>query len=115
MNFIHFFFRTSWARVYGTKYSQGSVVIVAMLHGVPVLGIVDKVLIVNGEVVILRYNKLRVLEFVSHLNAYKVVRRNEMAYIKQRNLQDFHPLSLCTGFGRFAQDLFVILRYRVDC
>ena len=101
--------------MYGTKYAQGSVVIVALHHGAPVLGIVDKVLVVNGELVILRYSKLRVLEFVGHLNAHKVARLNEIAYIKQRNLQDFHPLSLCKGFGRFAQDLFVVLRYRVDC
>lgn len=101
--------------MYGTKYARGSVVVISLYHGVPVLGKVEQVLIVNGGVVILRYKKLRVLEFVSHLNAYKVVQLNEMACVKQKNLQDFHPLSLCKGFGPFARDLFVVLRYRVDC
>ena len=72
-------------------------------------------LIINGEVVILRYKGLRVLEFVSHLNAYKIMELDEMVCIKQEELQDFHPLSLCKGFGPFAQNFFVVLRYRVDC
>ena len=101
--------------MFGTKYTRGSVVIIALYHGVPVFGKVDQVFIVNGEMVILRYKILRVLEFVDHLNAYKVVELNEMACIKQKKLQDFHPLSLSKGFGTFARDLFVVLRYRVDC
>lgn len=101
--------------MFGTKYTLGSVIIVALSHRVPVFGKVDQVLIVNGEVVILRYKILRVLEFVNHLNACKVVELNEMARIKQKKLQHFHPLSLCKGFGPFARDLVAILRYRVDC
>ena len=72
-------------------------------------------LIVNGEVVILRYKRLRVLDFVSHLNAYKIIERDEMVCITQDQLQDCHPFSLCKGFGPFAQNIFVVLRYRVDC
>ena len=58
---------------------------------------------------------MRVLEYVSHLNTYKVVELNEIACIKQKELKDFHPLSLYKGIGRFSQDSFVVLRYRVDC
>ena len=101
--------------MYGTKYVRGCVVVVGTCHGVPVLGKVNQVLIIDGEVVILQYKRIRVLEFISHLNAYKVVEMNEMACVKQKNLQDFHPLSLCKGFGRFSHDWFVVLRYRVDC
>ena len=57
------------------------------------MGKVNQVLIVDGEVVILQYKRIRVLEFICHLNAYKVVEMNEMACVKQKNLQDFHPLS----------------------
>lgn len=89
-------------------------VVVGTYHGVPVLGKVNQVLIIDGEVVILQYKRIRVLEFISHLNAYKVVEMNEMACVKQKNLQDFHPLSLCKGFGPFSHDWFVVLRYRVD-
>lgn len=106
--------RTSWVKVYGTKYARGCVVVVALHHGVPIFGKVEQILIV-GEIVILRYKRLRVLEYVSHLNAYKVVELNEIACIKQKELKDFHPLSLYKGIGRFSQDSFVVLRYRVDC
>ena len=101
--------------MYGTKYVRGCVVVVGTCHGVPVLGKVNQVLIIDGEVVILQYKRIRVLEFISHLNAYKVVEMNEMVCVKQKNLQDFHPLSLCKGFGRFSHDWFVVFRYRVDC
>ena len=59
-------------------------VVVGTCHGVPVLGKVNQVLIVDGEVVILQYKRIRVLEFISHLNAYKVVEMNELAYVKQK-------------------------------
>ena len=90
-------------------------VVVGTCHGVPVLGKVNQLLIIDGQMVILQYKQIRVLEFISHLNVYKVVEMNEMACVKQKNLQDFHPLSLCKGFGRFSHDWFVVLRYGVDC
>ena len=90
-------------------------VVVATCHGVPVLGKVDQVLMIDGEVVILQYKRLQVLEFITHLNAYKVLELDEMACVKQKDLKDFHPLSLCKGFGQFAQGCFVVLRYSVYC
>ena len=75
----------------------------------PIFGKVEQVLIV-GEIVILRYKRLRVLEYVSHLNAYKVVAElKKIACIKQNELKDFHPLRLYKGFGRFSQDSFAVL------
>ena len=41
--------------------------------------------------------RLQVLEFITHLNAYKVLELDEMACVKQKDLKDFHPLSLCKG------------------
>ena len=73
-------------KVYGTKYVRGCVLVVAPPHGVPIFGKIEQILIV-GEIVILRYKRLRVLEYVSHLNAYKVVELNEVACIKQKELQ----------------------------
>ena len=67
------------------------------------------------NVVILQYKRLQVLEFITHLNAYKVLELDEMACVKQKDLKDFHPLSLCKGFGQFAQGCFVVLRYSVYC
>lgn len=89
--------------------------IVGLNHGLPVFGKVDQVLVVDATLVILRYSRLRVLEYVSHLNAYKVVEVNELTFVKQKKLQDFHPLGFCKGFGPFTNDFFVVLRYRVDC
>lgn len=51
-------------------------------------------LICDGEMVIFRFKKLQVLEYIHHLNAYKVQIKNEIACIKQNNIQDFHPLGL---------------------
>ena len=36
-------------------------------------------------------------------------------HFKQKELKEVHPLSMCKGIGRFSQDSFVVLRYRVDC
>lgn len=55
----------------------------------------------DGEMVIFRYKKLHVLGYIQHLNAYKVQIKNEMACMKQNNIQDFHPLGLHRGFGQF--------------
>ena len=84
-------------------------------HEVPILAKVNQVLIV-GEIVLLSFKGLSI-EYVSHLNAYKVVAElNEIACIKQMELKDFHPFHLYKGFGRFSQDSFVaLLRYRVGC
>ena len=101
-------------KVYETKCARGCVVVVALHHGVPIFGKVEQILI-DGEIVILRYRRFRVSEYVSHLNANKVVELNEIACIKQKELKDVHPLSLYKGIGRFSQDSFIVLRYRVDC
>ncbi|XP_068747232.1 uncharacterized protein [Montipora capricornis] len=41
--------RTSWAKVFGTKYTRGSVIVIALYHAVPVFGKVDQVFVVNGK------------------------------------------------------------------
>ena len=38
-----------------------------------------------------------------------------MSYIKQAELVDFHPLGKCRGFGCYASNFFVVLKYRIDC
>ena len=80
----------------------------------PIFGEVKEVIILDGSKVILQYTTLRVLEYITHLNAFKVVSRNEVLYVKQAELVDFHPLGKCKGFGCYASIDFIVLKYRVD-
>ena len=100
---------------YDTKYCRGFVIIVRIWCGIPIFGEVKEVIILDGHKVILQYTTLRVLEYVTHLNAVKVVSRNEVSYVKEAELVDFHPLGKCKGFGRYASNDFIALKYRVDC
>lgn len=100
--------------MYGTKYCRGYVIVVGIWHGVPVFGEVKEVLILDGNIVMFQYTSLSVLEYVSHLNAFKVTPRNEVSYLKQADLVDFHPLGKCKGFGPYSH-FFVVLKYRVEC
>lgn len=109
------FGRATWAKVYGTKYCRGFVIIVGIWHGIPIFGEVKEVIILDGNKVILQYRTLRVLEYITYLNAFKVVSRNEVSYVKQAELVDFHPLGKCKGFGHYASSDFIVLKYGVDC
>ena len=100
--------------MYGTKYSRGHVIIVGIRHGTPIFGEVKQVLILDGNVVVFQYSALSVIEYVTHVNAYKVTLRNEVSYVKQSQLVDFHLLGKSKGFGCFANHFFIVLKYRVD-
>lgn len=52
-----------------------------MHHGVPHFGEVQQVLIIDEVLVVFKYKILRVTEYVSHLNAYKVTPGNEMLFV----------------------------------
>lgn len=110
--FIHF--RTSWAKVFGTKYCKGCVIVINLCHGTPVFGEIKEVFILDGNAILLSYNIVRVMEFVQHLNAYRVLKTNECHFVLQRKLLDFYPLGISKGFGLYSNNLFVILKYRID-
>ena len=40
---------------------------------------------------------------------------NMFAYVKQENMVDSHPLGIHTGFDDNSRDIFVVLKYRIDC
>ena len=54
--------RTTWAKVYGTKYSRGYAIIVDIHHGIPSFGEIKEVLILDGSEVMLQHTALSVLE-----------------------------------------------------
>lgn len=104
---------TSWAKVLGTKYCQGCVIVTGLNHGQPTFGELHKVLSIMG-MIIFQYKTLHILEYSHHLNAYHVERHHNVQVIKHEHLQDFHPLGIHHGFGQYANKLCVVLRYRVD-
>ena len=105
--FIHF--RTSWTKVFGTKYCKGQ-----LCHHCWDTSC-HSVFVLDGREVLLNYTALRVIEFECHLNAYKVERRNETNIIKQTDLEDFHPLGMCNGHGCYSDQFYIVLKYNVDC
>ena len=71
--------------------------------------------VVDNTTVIFYYEELRVLNYVHHFNAHKVQHSNMFAYVKQENMVDSHPLGIHTGFDDNSRDIFVVLKYRIDC
>ena len=106
--------RMSWVKIFGTGYSEGCVIITGLNYGQPTFGKISKVLLAIGNI-IFQYKTLQVLGYSEHLNAYEVIPCDGVHFIKQDDLQDFHPLGIHQGFGNNANKLFVVLRYRVDC
>lgn len=102
-------------KVLGTKYCKGSVVVAGLSYGNPVLGDVTKIYLSDKGIVVFYYERLEILNFEKHLNAYKVVNSGDMVYIAQDKLIDFHPLGKHNGFGQNSASYFVVLRHRVDC
>ena len=107
--------RTTWVKVMGTKYCKGSIIITGLSYGNPVLGEVIKIFVSDQGIVVLSYERLELIQYVKHLNAYRVVNSGEVDYIAQDKLIDYHPLGKHNGFGQNASSYFVVLRYRVDC
>ena len=114
MFFILSLHRTTWVKVHGTRYSKGCIMIVGMEYGTPLFGEVNRVYIIDGRSFTFQYKKLLTSEYVQHLNAYRVVYANDMGYVKQAELQDFHPLGIHKGYGCYSAQLYIVLRYRVD-
>lgn len=98
---------------FGTRYGKDYVIVAGLRHGIPVFGEINLVLILNGSE--FQYKTLRVTQYVVHPSAYKVERQNEMCFVKQSQLEDFHPLGICKGFGCYASNSYIVLKYRVDC
>ena len=101
-------------KVYGTRYTKDCIVVTGLCHGIPIFGKIKRILVLEDTSVVFQYNTLEVLEFVEHLNAYRVKAQNETRCIKQDHLQDFYPLGFHTGFGCYQQQNFVVLKYRLD-
>ncbi len=106
--------RISWVKIYGTRYSEGCVIITGLNYGQPTFGKITKVILVLGDI-IFQYRALEVLEYSESVNAYEVISSCDVKFIKQDDLEDFHPLGIHQGFGSNAKKSFVVLRYRVDC
>ena len=107
--------RTTWVKVLGTKYSKGSIIITSLTYGNPVFGEVMRILISDQGIVMFCYQRLETINYVKHLNAYRVVNSGEAKYIAQDKLIDYHPLGKHNGFGQNASTYSVVLRNRVDC
>ena len=108
------FYRCSWVKILGTKYAVGNVIITGLNHGLPTFGKVEKIITMNGTIVIFKYKTLNVVEYQERSNAYRVDLVNDIRLIKHEDIIDFHPLGLHKGFGCYANKLFVVLRYRID-
>ena len=102
------------AIVGGTKYVIGCVLIMALDYGICNFGVVDKIMVVE-DIVIFQCIKLKIGKYDDHLKSYQVSLSEEVQFISQTNLVDFHPLALHEGFGVNNSKSYVTLRYKVDC
>ncbi|CAB4035128.1 Hypothetical predicted protein, partial [Paramuricea clavata] len=105
-----------WIRFNGTRYAVGCVIVIELEHSEPVFGKVMQIIVIDNSVVIFKYSRLLVVQYVDHLNAYDVMEEDvNEGLILHEKLADFHPLATHQGFGTNAGKTFVILRYRIDC
>ena len=99
----------------GTKYSKYSIIVTGLAYGIPVFGQVIKIYITGQSLVLLCYEELDVIKYIAHMNAYQVPRSSEVKYVAQDKLFDYHPLAKHNGFGQNACNVYIVMRYRVDC
>ena len=72
-------------------------------------------MVIDGHLVVFKYKDLPIVQYVEHLNAYNVSIGENVNFIIQDNLVDFHPLGIQKGFNANADKYFVVQRYRIDC
>ena len=68
----------------------------------------------DGGIVFFKYKLLVPLGHVEHLNIMHTVLSDVTTLVMQERLVDYHPLSLCKGFGSNEGGNFVNLRYGID-
>ena len=98
----------------GTKYAVECVVIMSLDYGICNFGLVDKILVVE-DTVIFQCKKLKIVKYGDHLKSYQVSLSEDLQYISQKKLVDFHPLSLNEGLGVNSGKNYVTLHYKVNC
>ena len=109
--FLHFRYHywVSWIKVCGTSYSKASVIVTALTRGNPPFGQFADIFVADGDTVLFYYEKLDVIQHVNHLNAYEVQHSNTFGYVRQKDIADYHALSIHEGFGTNSKRMFVVL------
>ena len=93
---------------HGQKYSSGDVIITGFINDDYTFGLIDTVLLHNGNVYLL-YDFLHIDYFDFHVNCYKVSKTGHKYLLLISNLLDQYPLSLYC----IDSMLFVPLRHYV--
>lgn len=66
-------------------------------------GKVMQIMVIDSSIVIFKYSRLLVVQYVDHLNAYDVMEEDvNEGLILHGKLADFHPLATHQGFGTNA-------------
>ena len=81
----------------------------ALDYGICKFGVVEKNMVVE-DIVIFQCKKLKIIKYDDHQKSYEVSLSEEVQFICQTNLVDFHPL----GFGVNGGKSYVTRRYKVD-
>ena len=100
-------YRVTWIQVQGTKYVEGSVVVLDSSEVLPTFGIIINIVLITLDEPYLVCEVLHTEEFFAHLHAF-IVQRDKpipIVFCKPDELSDHHTLGLYTL--RLFQDTHV--------
>ncbi len=94
----------------GTKYSQGSAVVLGEQYDSYEFGKIENIFIISG-IPYLCCQKMEVCEFSAHYHSYSVQESNRFILVQAKDLLDYHPLGLYQVHGK----MYITLRYKLSC
>ena len=101
------YYRVTWVQIQGTKYEEGSVVLLDSTGILPIFGMITNILLIKSDEPYFVCEGLNTEEFSSHFHSF-IVQRNKpipIAFCKPGDLSDNHTIGLYS-FKAFTLDCY---------
>ena len=104
-----FLCRTKWIELKETRYSLGCIVV---LNSSPTFGLLIDILLTDVDEHLFVCETLKLERYAEHLHAYEVAREKPtpIAFCKQRDLSDYHPLALY----KLTDAMYNVPKYNIE-
>ena len=90
-------YRVAWIQLQGTKYIEGSVVVLDTSEILPIFGIIFNILLIKADQPYLVCEVLHTEEFSAHLHSFIITREDKpvsIVFREPHELSDYHILGL---------------------
>ena len=100
---------TIFCGLQGTRYSVGCIIV---LNSSPTFGLLIDILLTDVDEHLFVCEALKLERYAEYLHAYEVAREKPtpIAFCKQRNLSDYHPLALY----KLTDAMYIVPKYNIE-